>query len=63
MIGKIIGAAIGNRIDRRDGRGGVKGALVGALAASAIRRAGPVGLVAMGGAWLAKTLYDKRKGR
>lgn len=63
MIGKILGAAIGNRIDRRDGKGGVKGALAGAIAAAAIRRAGPVGLAAMGGAYLAKKLYDKRKGR
>jgi hypothetical protein len=63
MLGKIIGAAIGNRIDKSDGRGGFKGALAGAIAAGIIRRAGPVGLAAMGGAYLAKKMYDKRKGR
>jgi hypothetical protein len=63
MLGRIIGAAIGSKIDKSDGRGGVKGALAGAIAAGVIRRAGPVGLAAMGGAYLAKKIYDRRKGR
>lgn len=60
MIGKLIGAAIGREIDQRDGRGGAKGAALGWIAAGALRRAGPLGL-ALGGAWLAKRAYDRRK--
>lgn len=60
MLGKIAAAYIGNRIDRSDGRGGVKGALFGALAAGGLRRMGPLGLV-LGGAYLAKKVYDSRK--
>lgn len=60
MIGKLIGAAIGREIDRRDGQGGMKGAALGWIAASALKRAGPVGL-ALGGAWLAKRAYDRRR--
>ncbi|KKC26139.1 hypothetical protein [Sphingomonas sp. SRS2] len=60
MIGKLIGALVGRQIDRRDGEGGVKGAVMGAAAASIIRRAGPLGLLA-GGAWIAKKAFDKRK--
>ncbi len=60
MIGKLLAAFIGRRIDRRDGEGGVKGALLGVAAASVIRRAGPLGLLA-GGAWVAKKAYDRRK--
>lgn len=60
MFGKLLGAYIGNRIDRRDGRGGTKGALMGAAAAGIIRRAGPLGLL-LGGAYVAKKAFDKRK--
>jgi uncharacterized membrane protein YebE (DUF533 family) len=60
MIGKLLGAMVGREIDRSDGRGGVKGALFGVAAASIIRRAGPLGLLA-GGAWMAKKAYDRRK--
>lgn len=62
MIGKLLGAFIGSKIDRRDGEGGVKGAVLGAVAAGAIRRAGPLGLL-LGGAWIAKKAFDKRKDR
>lgn len=60
MIGKLLAGFIGRQIDRSDGRGGVKGALLGVAAASVIRRAGPLGLLA-GGAWVAKKHLDKRK--
>lgn len=60
MFGKLLGAYIGNRIDRRDGKGGAKGALMGAAAAGIIRRVGPLGLL-LGGAYVAKKAFDKRK--
>jgi hypothetical protein len=60
MIGKVIGALVGREIDRRDGQGGAKGAALGWLAAGAMRRLGPLGL-ALGGAYVAKKVYDRRK--
>lgn len=60
MIGKLIGALVGREIDRRDGQGGAKGALLGAATAGIIRRAGPLGLL-VGGAWIAKKAFDRRK--
>lgn len=60
MIGKLVGALVGREIDRRDGRGGMKGALVGAAAAGALRRLGPLGLLA-GGAYIAKKAMDRRR--
>lgn len=60
MIGKVIGALVGREIDRRDGQGGMKGALIGAAAASALRRAGPLG-IALGGLYVAKKVLDRRK--
>jgi hypothetical protein len=62
MIGKIIGALVGREIDRRDGEGGVKGAVLGAAAMGALRRLGPLGL-ALGGAYVAKKVFDRRKDR
>ncbi len=62
MIGKVIGALVGREIDRRHGESGAKGALLGAVAAGALRRLGPLGLV-LGGAFVAKQAYDRRKGR
>jgi len=61
MIGKIIGALVGREIDRRDGKGGIKGALIGAAAAGGLRRLGPLGLI-LGGAYVAKKAYDRRRG-
>ena len=61
MIGKVIGALVGREIDRRDGSGGVKGAVIGAAAAGALRRLGPLGMV-LGGAYVAKKAYDRRRG-
>jgi hypothetical protein len=60
MIGRIIGALVGREIDRRDGAGGLKGAAFGALAAGGLRRLGPLGLV-LGGGYVAKKAYDRRK--
>lgn len=60
MIKTILGALVGREIDRRDGEGGITGALVGALATRAVTRMGPLGL-ALGGAYVAKKAYDRRK--
>jgi len=60
MIGKIIGALVGREIDRRDGSGGAKGALLGMAAAGGMRRLGPLGLI-LGGGYVAKKAYDRRK--
>lgn len=62
MIRNILGALVGREIDRRDGTGGVKGAALGWLAMGAMRRMGPLGL-ALGGAYVAKKAYDRRRGR
>jgi len=61
MIGKLIAALIGREIDRRDGKGGAKGAMIGAAAPAIIKRLGSVGLV-LGGAYVAKKAWDRRKG-
>jgi hypothetical protein len=61
MLRTMIGALVGKEIDQRDGRGGVKGALLGAVAARAVTRMGPLGLL-LGGAYVAKKAYDRRKG-
>ncbi len=60
MIGKLIGALVGRHIDRRDGDGGIKGAMLGAATVGIIRRAGPLGLL-LGGAYVAKKAFDRRK--
>jgi hypothetical protein len=58
MIGKIIGAAVGRRMASRYNGG--TGLLIGALAPTIARRAfGPLGL-AVGGAYVAKKLWDRR---
>jgi hypothetical protein len=60
MIGKLIGALVGREIDRRDGDSGVKGAVIGAAAPGIIRRLGSLGLI-LGGAYVVKKAYDRRK--
>jgi hypothetical protein len=61
MIGKLIGAAVGRRIARRN-EGGT-GLILGALAPSIAKRAfGPLGL-AVGGGYLAKKMWDRRRAR
>lgn len=62
MIRTIMGALVGRELDRRDGEGGAKGAIVGAIAARAVTRMGPLGLL-LGGGYLAKKAYDRRKAR
>ncbi|HYE28037.1 MAG TPA: hypothetical protein VEA61_07370 [Allosphingosinicella sp.] len=59
MIGKIVGAAVGRRMAGRYGGG--TGLVLGALAPVIAKRAfGPLGL-AVGGAWVAKKLWDRRR--
>lgn len=60
MIGKIIGALVGREIDRRNGSSGLKGAAIGAIAMGGLRRLGPLGL-ALGGAYVAKKAFDRRR--
>jgi hypothetical protein len=60
MIGKVIGALVGREMDRRDGSGGLKGAVIGAASAGLLRRMGPIGMV-LGGAYVAKKAYDRRR--
>ncbi|MGY4397390.1 hypothetical protein ACVWZA_002584 [Sphingomonas sp. UYAg733] len=60
MIRGLIGALLGAEIDRRDGQGGLKGAAIGLIASRVITRLGPIGL-ALGGAYVAKKAYDRRK--
>jgi hypothetical protein len=60
MIKTILGALLGRELDRRDGAGGAKGALVGMLATRVATRMGPLGM-ALGGAYVAKKAYDRRK--
>jgi hypothetical protein len=62
MIGRIVGALVGREIDRRDGSGGLKGAAIGAVAAGALRRMGPLGML-LGGGYVAKKAYDRRRDR
>ncbi|PZU09583.1 hypothetical protein [Sphingomonas sp.] len=62
MIGKLIGALVGREIDRRDGDSGIKGAVIGAAAPGVLRRLGPLGIV-LGGAYVAKKVYDRRRAR
>ena len=60
MFRTLITALIGREIDRRDGKGGLKGALIGVAAGRILTRMGPLGL-ALGGAYVAKKAYDRRK--
>ncbi|MFC3579639.1 hypothetical protein [Sphingomonas hylomeconis] len=60
MIRGIIGALVGREIDRRDGSGGVKGAAIGLVASRVLSRMGPLGM-ALGGAYVAKKAYDRRR--
>jgi len=61
VVGKILSALIGAEIEKKRQRSGLKGAVLGAAAFAVVRRLGPVGL-AIGGAYAAKKMYDRRKG-
>ena len=59
MFGKLIGAAVGKRIARNHEGG--KGAFIGMLVPVLGRRLfGPLGL-ALGGAYVAKKVWDRRQ--
>jgi uncharacterized membrane protein YhiD involved in acid resistance len=60
VVGKIMSALIGAEIEKRRQKSGLKGAVLGAAAFAVVRRLGPVGL-AIGGAYAAKKMYDRRK--
>ena len=60
MLRSIIGAVVGNRIGR--GSNGLLGAGLGIAATRIATRSIP-GALLVGGALLAKTLYDKRKAK
>lgn len=65
MIGKIIGAIAGKRMtEDRYGQGGIGGAFLGIGAAAAMRRLGPVALIAAAaGAYAVKQRKDHRAER
>jgi hypothetical protein len=60
MIGKLMAALIGAEVEKRRQQSGLKGAVLGAAALGLVKRMGPVGL-ALGGAYAAKKLYDRRR--
>jgi hypothetical protein len=61
VIAKILGAVVGKKMAGRYGNG-FRGAVIGAAAPMLARRAfGPLGLAVAGG-YLAKKMYDKRRG-
>lgn len=62
MIKNIIGMLVGREIGRNQGGNGTKGAILGTLAMSGMRRLGPLGM-ALGGAYVAKKAYDRKRGR
>lgn len=62
MIGKIIGAIAGKNISKHvDGVGGAGGALLGVGAAAALRRLGPVALIATAVGGYALKRYAERR--
>jgi len=61
LVGKILGALIGAEVERKRQESGLKGAVLGMAAVGLLKRLGPVGL-AVGGAYAAKKIYDRRKG-
>jgi hypothetical protein len=62
MIGKLIGAVAGKRMARHvSGVGGTTGALLGAGAPFALRRMGPVGLLAAVAGGYALKRYSRKR--
>jgi hypothetical protein len=63
MLGKLLGGYVGHRIGERYAQNGLSGALIGAGATAIARRgAGPLALL-IGGAWVAKKVLSRRRGR
>ena len=60
LVGKILGALIGAEVEKRRQESGLKGAVIGLAAVGILKRLGPLGL-ALGGAYAAKKIYDRRK--
>jgi hypothetical protein len=61
MLKTIAGAVVGEVIGRKSGNG-LLGAGIGIVATRLATRSIP-GLLLVGGAFVAKSIYDKRKGR
>ena len=61
MLRSIAGAVVGDVIDRKRGHG-LLGAGIGVVATRLATRSIP-GLLLVGGAIVAKSIYDQRKGR
>ena len=63
MIGKLIGAFAGERLARNTaGVSGPVGAMLGAGTAAAVRRMGPIGLIAaLAGGFAFKRYLDRRE--
>lgn len=57
-----MSALIGAEVEKRRQESGLKGAVLGAAAFGLIKRLGPIGL-ALGGAYAAKKIYDRRSTR
>ncbi len=62
MIGTIMSALIGAEVEKRRQESGLRGAVLGAAAFGLVKRLGPIGL-ALGGAYAAKKIYDRRSGQ
>jgi hypothetical protein len=65
VIGKIVSAVVGKKIaERTPGLSEGGGALLGVVAATALRRLGPVGMIAAAtGGWLVTRQLAKREAR
>ncbi|TMJ14664.1 MAG: hypothetical protein E6G94_09080 [Alphaproteobacteria bacterium] len=62
MLGKILGGYIGQRVGERHGNG-LTGTLVGAAAVGLARRLSPPVAIALGGAYVARKLWNRRQAR
>jgi hypothetical protein len=61
MIGKILGAVVGRKLAPRNERG--EGTLIGFVAPAVLRRVSPPVALVLGGGWVAKKLWDRRRNR
>jgi uncharacterized protein (DUF697 family) len=62
MLGKLLGGYIGNRVGERHGNG-LRGTLIGAGAVAVARRLSPPVAIALGGAYVARKLWNRRQAR